>query len=69
MRLASNALANFPFPVVRLECLRCGRLGRYAKARLIERFGALGTYVLDALGAVNYRDPCRARYAALVKPA
>jgi hypothetical protein len=44
-------LGGFPLDVVRNECERCGRAGRYAKARLIERFGA---------------DACGARFTDLV---
>jgi hypothetical protein len=39
-RIGSHSLGEFPLDVVRIECERCGRAGRYAKARLIERFGA-----------------------------
>ena len=57
---------------VRIECLRCGRSGRYAKARLIERFGAdaAGPDVLMDLAACERRktfgDPCGARFTDLV---
>jgi hypothetical protein len=43
--------------VVRIECERCGRSGRYAKARLMERFGAdaAGPDVLTELAACERR--------------
>jgi hypothetical protein len=38
-RIGSRTLAEFPLSVVRIECPRCGRTGRYALAGLIGRFG------------------------------
>jgi hypothetical protein len=38
-RTGSRSLGEFPHAVVRIECERCGRAGRYALAGLIERFG------------------------------
>jgi hypothetical protein len=32
-------IADFPGPVVEVHCSRCDRRGRYARARLAERFG------------------------------
>ena len=37
-RIGSRSLADYPAPIVRIECPRCGRAGCYALARLIERF-------------------------------
>jgi hypothetical protein len=69
-----NTIGDFPFDPIRLECTRCGRSGSYAKARLIERFGAdaRGPDVLVALAACerrkNYGASCGARYTDLVSP-
>jgi hypothetical protein len=38
-RTDSYSLGEFPLDVVRIECERCGRAGRYRLAGLIERFG------------------------------
>jgi hypothetical protein len=56
-RLGSRSLGEFPLDVVRIECERCGRSGRYAKARLMERFGAdaAGPDVLTELAACERR--------------
>ena len=68
-----NTLVEFPFDSVRIECLRCCRAGRFAKARLIARFGAdaKGPDVLMELAQCekrkNYGDPCGARFTDLVK--
>jgi hypothetical protein len=35
----SPAIAEFPFPMVRLVCDQCGRRGQYRKQTLIEKFG------------------------------
>jgi hypothetical protein len=39
-RIGSHSLGEFPSDVVRIECERCGRAGRYRIDGLIERFGA-----------------------------
>jgi hypothetical protein len=70
-RIGSRSLGEFPFDVVRIECERCGRAGRYALARLIERFGAdaAGPDVLMELAACerrkNFSQPCGARFTDL----
>jgi hypothetical protein len=70
-RIGSRSLGEFPFDVVRIECERCGRAGRYAKARLIERFGAnaAGPDVLMELASCerrkNFSRPCGARFTDL----
>jgi hypothetical protein len=64
-RIGSRSLGEFPLDVVRIEC------GRYAKARLIERFGAdaAGPNVRVALAACerrkNFSQPCGARFTDL----
>jgi hypothetical protein len=66
-RVGSRSLGEFPFDVVRVDCERCGRAGRYALARLIERFGADAAMpdVLMDLAACERRksfsQPCGAR--------
>jgi hypothetical protein len=70
-RIGSHSLGEFPLDVIRIECERCGRAGRYAKARLIERFGAdaAGPDVLTELAQCERRKdfsrPCGARYTDL----
>jgi len=39
MHSGALTIAEFPGPVVEVHCPRCDRHGRYAKARLAERFG------------------------------
>jgi hypothetical protein len=71
MRCAYNTIGDFPVPIVRLECLRCGRAGRYALSRLIERFGAdaRGPDVLVDLAncerRTDYSNPCGVRFTDL----
>jgi hypothetical protein len=71
-RIGSRSLGEFPFDVVRIDCERCGRAGRYALSRLIERFGAdaAGPDVLMELAQCERRKdfsrPCGARFPDLV---
>ena len=66
-------IGDFPFESVRLECTRCGRRGRCAKARLVERFGAGATSPDVRMALVqcergkSFGDPCGARFTGLVK--
>jgi len=66
-------LADWPGgPMVLVECTPCGRTGRYALARLVERYGPAAGMpdVLDAITADCPRhrrarffdQPCRARF-------
>ena len=70
-RIGSLSLGEFPLDVVRIECERCGRAGRYRLARLIKRFGAdaAGPDVLMELAACerrkNFSQPCGARFTDL----
>jgi hypothetical protein len=32
-------LGEFPLPLVRVSCARCGRAGQYRKATLLQRYG------------------------------
>ncbi len=69
----SLSLAEYPAAMVRLKCSKCGRLGQYRKATLIEKHGAdvplpdllhtIGACCpkMDALG----NDPCGAHYRDL----
>jgi hypothetical protein len=74
-RIGSLSLGEFPLDVARIECPRCGRAGRYAKAGLIARFGAdaAGPDVLMALAACERRHdfsaPCGARFTDLAASA
>jgi hypothetical protein len=71
-RIGSRSLGEFPLDVVRIDCERCGRAGRYALAGLVERFGAdaAGPDVLNELAACERRRdfsrPCGARFTDLV---
>ena len=38
-RIGSHSLGEFPLNVVRIECERCGRAGRYRRDGLLARFG------------------------------
>jgi hypothetical protein len=73
-RIGSRSLADHPGPVVRIECTRCGRSGRYALSGLIERFGADAALpdVLMELAACERRKdfsaPCGARFTDLAGP-
>jgi hypothetical protein len=57
-----------PGPVVRIECPRYGRAGRYALSGLIERFGpsaALPDVLMDLAACERRHDfsaPCGARF-------
>jgi hypothetical protein len=70
-RIGSRSLGEFPFDVVRIDCERCGRAGRYALAGLLARFGAdaAGPDVLMELAQCDRRKdfsrPCGARYTDL----
>jgi hypothetical protein len=39
VRENANTLSDFLFPTFSIECIPCGRIGRYAIAELIERRG------------------------------
>ena len=39
MRDHAHTLSDFRVPTLSIECEPCGRFGRYAIARLIERYG------------------------------
>ena len=67
------AIAEFPGPLIEVHCPRCDRRERYAKAHLVERFGAevrLPDLLRDlaagcpARNSLNYQS-CSAIYPAL----
>jgi len=70
-RIGSHILADYPGPVVRIECPRCGRAGRYGLTGLIERFGAdaaLPDVLMDLAACARRHDfsaPCGARFTDL----
>lgn len=70
-RVGSSSRADYPGRVVRIECSRCGRAGRYVLAGLIERFGAdaaLPDVLMDLAACERRKDfsaPCGARFADL----
>jgi hypothetical protein len=63
-------LGNWPLPLVRLSCEKCGRTGQYHTAGLIARFGAdypmtrLRHDLVDCerMRAMKYDDACGAIY-------
>ncbi len=71
MRNGSRSLGDYPGDVVRIECERCGRAGRYRLHGLIERFGADAALpdVLLALASCERRGDfsrrCGARFTDL----
>ena len=66
-------MADFPLAIVRIECERCGRAGRYARAGLIERFGAdaaLPDVLMDLAACERRNDfsaPCGVKYTDLTR--
>ena len=68
-------LRDYPRPVVRLECARCSRAGRYRLTSLIARSGpaaglpeVLETLAADCprrTGPRRWSEPCGARYPDL----
>ncbi len=72
-RIGSHSLGDFPLPIVRIDCERCGRAGRYRLVGLIERFGADAALpdVLLGLAACERRKdfsrPCGARFTDLAR--
>ncbi len=71
MRNGSLALAEYPSPVVRIECERCGRAGSYRLDGLVARFGADAAPpdVLMALAScerrADFSRPCGAKFMDL----
>jgi hypothetical protein len=70
-RIGSRSLGEFPLDVVHIDCERCGRAGRYAKARLMARFGA-DIALPDVLVAIaqcerrkDFSAPCGVRFTDL----
>ena len=70
-RIGSYSLDEYPLPVVRIGCDRCGRAGSYRLDGLVERFGADAALpdVLLALAAcerrADFSRPCGARFAPI----
>ena len=60
MPSGSLNLAQFPAHSVEIHCPACDRRGRYAKARLVERYGA-GVALPDLLRELTPGCPARAR--------
>ncbi len=69
-------LRDYPRDVVRIDCQRCERAGRYRLASLVARFGP-GAAMPDVLavlardcprrGAERFSDPCGAGFPDLVQ--
>ena len=80
-RIGSRSLGEFPFDVVRIDCERCGRAGRYALAGLGavrgQHPGLLARFDADAAGPdvlmelaqserrKDFTNPCGARFTDL----
>ena len=69
MRDHAHTLSDFRVPTLSIECEPCGRLGRYAVARLIEKYGdAKLPELLHVLAdcpkarSVSVHDRCKAVY-------
>lgn len=73
MSNGSLTFADYPGDVVRIECERCGRAGRYRLDGLVTRFGADIALpdLLLALAAcerrADFSRPCGARFMDLVR--
>ncbi len=69
----SHSLGEFPLNVVRIDCPRCERAGRYRLAGPVARFGADAALpdVLMALASCERRKdfsrPCGARFTDLAR--
>jgi hypothetical protein len=65
-------LHEYPRPMVRLACEKCGRAGQYRKENLIARFGAdirlpdLREEISKCPRHGQMHDACMARYVNLV---
>ena len=68
----SLQLREYPAPIVRLSCEKCGRAGQYRKQNLIERFGAdirfpdLRWEISQCERHGQMHDACMVRYVDLV---
>lgn len=71
MRRGAYSLAGFPLAVVRIDCPRCGRSGRYRLTSLVARFGGDAALpdVLAQLAQCDRRGsfstPCGAKFSDL----
>ena len=67
----SLTLATYLWPMLELECRKCGRMGRYRREALVDCFGPDMTLpeLLQTLAncpkASNMADPCQAVYVGL----
>ena len=58
------SLREFPLPLVRVKCDKCGRKGQYHTEKLIERYGAdmvmpeLRHLIAQCLRRHTMNDPC-----------
>lgn len=58
------SLREFPLPLVRVKCDKCGRAGQYHTAKLIERYGAdmvmpeLRHMLAQCSRRYTFSDPC-----------
>jgi hypothetical protein len=71
MRRGAYSLAGFPLSIVRVDCPRCGRSGRYRLSSLVERFGC-DAALPDVLAELAHCDrrgsfstPCGAKFSDL----
>jgi hypothetical protein len=58
---------TYPFDLIRISCVKCGRTGQYQRQTLIDRFGPVRPMpdVLEELAQCpdrrNYSDICQVR--------
>ena len=68
----SLRLQEYPAPIVRLSCEKCGRAGQYQKRNLIERYGAairlpdLRQEISQCERHGMMHDACMVRYVDLI---
>ena len=68
----SLKLSEYPAPIVRLICEKCGRSGQYRKQTLIERYGAdirlpdLRWEIAQCERLGYMHDTCMVRYVDLI---
>jgi hypothetical protein len=72
MASGSLQLYEYPKPMVRLACEKCGRVGQYRKQNLIDRYGAdirlpdLREEIAQCARVGKMHDACMVRYVDLI---
>jgi hypothetical protein len=68
MANAAWTLGEYPLPMVRVSCAKCGRAGRDRKSTLLERYGPAMTMpdlrheLAQCPRRNNWSDPCMVVY-------